>query len=227
MKDQKSGEACFRPAGVIFDMDGLMLDTERPMIGLWIAASEKSGWNIESGDVEKTLGLSERATEAFFLQEYGSRFPYQEIRAETGRLTDELFEREGIAHKPGLLTLLDHLAAIGLPLAVATSSDRDAALWKLKKAGIDGRFAALVCGDEVENSKPAPDIFLRAAARLGMDPSACAGFEDSPAGLTGLAAAGIRPVFIKDLVEPPPEILKKVWRRFPCLAAAVEIFSVV
>jgi HAD superfamily hydrolase (TIGR01509 family) len=227
MKDQKNGEPLFRPAGVIFDMDGLMLDTERPMFGLWIVAAEKSGWNIESGDVEKTLGLSERATEEFFLQKYGSRFPYREIRAETGRLTDELFEREGIAHKPGLLTLLDHLAALGLPLAVATSSDRDAALWKIKKANIDGRFAAVVCGDEVEKSKPAPDIFLLAAAKLGMPPSACVGFEDSPAGLMGLAAAGIRPVFIKDLVEPPPEILKQVWRRFPSLAAGVEIFSVV
>jgi HAD superfamily hydrolase (TIGR01509 family) len=224
MKDQKNGEVFFRPAGVIFDMDGLMLDTERPMFGLWVPAAKKFGWNIESGDVEKTLGLSEKATEEFFLRKYGSRFPYQKIRAEVGRLTDELFEREGIAHKPGLLTLLDHLAALALPLAVATSSDQDAALWKLKKAGIDGRFAAVVCGNEVEKSKPAPDIFLLAAAKLDLAPSVCVGFEDSPAGLTGLKAAGIRPVFIKDLVEPPPEILEGVWRRCSGLAAAVELF---
>jgi HAD superfamily hydrolase (TIGR01509 family) len=212
-------------AGVIFDMDGLILDTERPMLGFWIPAAEKFGWNIETGDVEKTLGFNETATEGFFRQKYGNRFPYGKIRAEVERLTAGLFEREGIAHKPGLLKLLDHLAALNLPLAVATSSDRNTALWKLRKAGIDGRFSAVVCGDEVEKSKPAPDIFLKAAAKLDLAPSACAGFEDSPAGLMGLEAAGIPSIFIKDLVEPPPEILKGVWRRCAGLAAAVELFG--
>jgi beta-phosphoglucomutase-like phosphatase (HAD superfamily) len=95
----------------------------------------------------------------------------------------------------------------------------------LGKAGIVERFSAFAFGDEVANGKPAPDIYLLAASRLGAAPRACVGFEDSPAGLRSLAAAGIRSVFVKDVVEPPPEVLAGVWRQCGDLAEAVDLFS--
>jgi beta-phosphoglucomutase-like phosphatase (HAD superfamily) len=107
---------------------------------------------------------------------------------------------------------------------VATSTARERALWKLDRAGIAGRFDAVVCGDEVSRGKPAPDIFLLAAERLGVRPSECAGFEDSPAGLRSLHAAGIRSIFIKDLVEPEATVLSTVWRRYESLAEAAGLW---
>jgi len=94
----------------------------------------------------------------------------------------------------------------------------------LDKAGILNQFAAITDGDEVANGKPAPDIFLLAAKKLGQDPGACVGFEDSPAGLQALHAAGIRSVYIKDIIEVPPEIMATVWREYHDLSEAAELF---
>jgi HAD superfamily hydrolase (TIGR01509 family) len=215
----------FLPAAVIFDMDGLMLDTEGPVVSLWIEAAEKSGWKVARDLALTTVGIDEEATRAVFMAEYGPGFPYENIREELIRNIADRFEGEGIPHRPGLLTLLDHLAALGIPLGVATSTARETALWKLDKGGIRDRFAVLACGDEVSRGKPAPDIFLLAAERLGKSPAQCLGFEDSPAGLRALHAAGIRSVFIKDLLEPPPEVLATVWRRCGDLAEAVDLLG--
>jgi len=213
-----------RPAGVIFDIDGLMLDTESPVIGFWAQAGKLLGWNISAEVVMRTIGITADSTRAIFLQEYGPDFPYERIRAEFSRLYYEEFEK-GAPHKSGLVFLLDHLSSLGIPLAVATSARRESAVWKLRKAGILDRFAALACGDEIRIGKPAPDIFLLAAERLGQKPSDCVGFEDSPAGLQGLHAAGIRSVFIKDLTDPPPEIRETIWRCCADLAEATGLFQ--
>ena len=217
-------EIKIHPAGVIFDVDGLMLDTESPVIGFWARAGKSLGWDISPEVVIRTLGITSEGTRAIFRQEYGPDFPYDRIRDEFHRFYYEEFEK-GVAHKSGLVFLLDHLSSLGIPLAVATSARREAAVWKLRKAGIVDRFASLACGDEIRNGKPAPDIFLLAAERLGQKPSDCVGFEDSPAGLQGLHAAGIRSVFVKDLVDPPPEILATVWRCCKDLAEAAELFE--
>jgi HAD superfamily hydrolase (TIGR01509 family) len=213
------------PRGVLFDMDGLMLDTEKPVIAAWIDAARDFGFAVSVAVAQKTIGINEQATRTVFLQEYGPEFPYDKVRR---KLEDTLLQkiaREGIAHRPGLRTLLDHLDRLDIPFGVATSTRRDIALWKIEKAGISGRFKALAFGDEVECGKPAPDIFLLAATRLGVAPEDCVGFEDSPAGLESLFRANIRAVFIKDVVEPPPEVLATVWRRCADLSEAVSLFN--
>ena len=222
---KKMSEATkFHPAAVIFDMDGLMLDTERPVVPLWCQAAKALGWEIPRKILDRTIGISSTDIRALLLLEYGPDFPYDSMMEELNRLVTQEFEK-GISHKPGLIILLDHLASLGIPMAVATSARRDKALWKLRLAGILDRFTALACGDEITNGKPAPDIFLLAAERLGKDPSECVGFEDSPAGLQGLHAAGIRSVFIKDTVDPAPEILATVWCSCVDLEEAAELFG--
>ncbi|MFA6507149.1 MAG: HAD family phosphatase [Treponemataceae bacterium] len=217
--------AVFRPAAVIFDMDGLMLDTERPAVFLWVRAARESGWDIDESVPMSTIGLNEANTRASVMETCGPSFPYDTVRARLIGLCQEHFEREGIAHRPGLLPLLDTLAELGVPLAVATSTVRSEAMEKLRWAGIADRFTAFACGDEVARGKPAPDIFLLAASRLSVDPSACVGFEDSPAGLRALAAAGIRSVFVKDMIEPPADVLATVWRRCVDLSEAIRLFG--
>jgi HAD superfamily hydrolase (TIGR01509 family) len=215
----------FLPAAVIFDMDGLMLDTEAPAISAWNTAAEKFGYRITADVAVQTIGKDEPSSRAIIMAAYGPDFPYKQIRDLFSRMIHEDGEKNGIAHRPGLLPLLDHVARLRIPMAVATSTRREAALWKLGRAGIQDRFPLLVCGDEIAHGKPAPDIFLRAAEKLGQAPADCIGFEDSPAGLRALHAAGIRSVFVKDIVEPPPEVLATVWRRCATLADAIPLIG--
>ncbi|MDR2134058.1 MAG: HAD family phosphatase [Treponema sp.] len=214
----------FSPKAAILDMDGLMLDTEGPTVECWLEICREFGLPVSRDTVIRAIGINEPATRALFLGEYGRNFPFDEIYREVIGLMKRRMDREGIRHRPGLSAFLDCLAERGIPFAVATSTGRETALWKLEKAGLRGRFPLMVCGDEVKNGKPAPDIFLAAAARLGVNPADCAGFEDSGPGLLGLAAAGIRSVFIRDIPEPSPEALAGVWRRCGDLAEAREIF---
>ncbi|MDR2759299.1 MAG: HAD family phosphatase [Spirochaetaceae bacterium] len=215
----------FLPGGVIFDLDGLMLDTERPMVNAWVTAARNKGWLMEETVAFKTIGLDEASSRAIVTAALGPDFPYEQIRKDLISLVIRDAETHGIARRPGLMTLLDHLTRLGVPLGVATSSKGETARWKLRHGGILDRFPVLVCGDEVDRGKPAPDIFLLAAERLGKAPAECVGFEDSPAGLMSLRAAGIRSVFVKDLVEPPPEVLASVWRRCGDLAEAAALFG--
>jgi HAD superfamily hydrolase (TIGR01509 family) len=219
------GEANAPVRGLIFDMDGLMLDTERPAIPAWVDAGRLHGWAIDEQIIWKTVGVDEKSTQAILMEKYGPGFPYGPIRADMVRIMEARIAKEGIPHRPGLLVLLDHLEKLGIPKAVATSSDRSVAERKMQLAGIRDRFSILACGDEVRQGKPAPDIFLLAAERLGIPPAFCVGFEDSTAGLRSLHAAGIRSVFIKDCVEPPQEVLNTVWLRCADLAEAAGVFK--
>jgi HAD superfamily hydrolase (TIGR01509 family) len=206
-------------------MDGLMLDTERPIVTAWEQAVVEMGWRLSGEALARTIGVDEAATREIMIESYGQDFPYDTIREDLERIYVENVEKNGIALRPGLLALLEHLDSLGIPVAVATSSARNIALWKLQIAGIEERFRLLVCGDEVRRGKPAPDIFLKAAGLLGRKPAECLGFEDSPAGLRALEAAGIRSVFIRDMVEPPPEVLAAVWLRLNSLDEAVPLFG--
>jgi HAD superfamily hydrolase (TIGR01509 family) len=224
MIKQTDTQPGFRPRAVLFDMDGLMLDTERPVIDFWIQAGRGLGWEIPRETIYRTIGIKEENSRALYKSEYGPEFPYNDYRREAIRLIHEAAEQRGIDLRPGLLPLLNHLENLNIPFAVATSTDRETALWKLAKAGIRDRFSVLACGDEVQRGKPAPDIFLLAARRLGKPPAECTGFEDSPAGLLALRAAGIPSVFIKDLLDPPEAVLAGVWRRYAALDEAIELF---
>jgi HAD superfamily hydrolase (TIGR01509 family) len=206
-------------------MDGLMLDTERPSMRAWKQAASEQGFSISDAVFSRTMGVSESICRQVYADEFGGCFPYEEIRKRAMLVLNHEFERNGIALCPGLIPLFDHLAKLNTPLAIATSTHMKRALWKLEKAGLKGLFSAFAFGDEVERGKPAPDIFLLAAQRLGKNPADCIGFEDSPPGLLGLHAAGIHSVFVKSLIEPRPEILSKVWRRCADLAAAVEFIE--
>lgn len=213
-----------KPQAALFDLDGLMLDTERPFLTRLGEAARRDGWNLTDELLSQTIGIDLYATEALLKRALGASFPFMELRAEVLKLEEALYEREGIGRRPGLIALLDALAEKKIPAAVATSTYRERAMWKLKCGGIDGRFAATVCGDEITNGKPAPDIFLLAAKKLGTAPADCIGLEDSPAGIRSLSAAGIRSIFVKDLVEPDAEISALIWKRLADLNEAIALF---
>jgi len=215
----------FRPSAVIFDMDGLMFDTENLTIPIWEPAGSLYGYNITRDIVMQLIGISRKRSHELLQEIFGADFPFEKIHAEFRRLVNKEIEENGVPKKPGLDFLLDKLYTAKIPFGLATSSSTATATNNLKKTGVIEKFTAITCGDEVENGKPAPDIFLLAAKKLGFPPSECVGLEDSPAGLRGLHSAGIKSIFIKDVIEPPQEVLDTVWRKCNDLSEVAELFG--
>lgn len=191
---------------IIFDMDGLMLDTERLAKQHWQAAAQARGFELSDDTYLAVVGRPIRDTYRYFRELFGIDFPAEEIRAERLRLTEEHIATKGVPIKPGLIELLQFCKAQKLALAVATSTERNLAEKKLRMAGILEHFSIQVYGDEIERGKPNPDIYLAAAERLGIAPSACIALEDSAAGIQAASSAGMRSIMVPDLITPSPEI---------------------
>ena len=188
--------------GALFDMDGLMFDTERIGRDGWLAAARQLGIAIPGTVIAAMRGTGTDACRALF----NAAIPgahYDEAHALRLRYADEVIRREGLPVKPGLYELLDWLGAQGIPAVLATSTRRETALAYLEAAGVADRFAAAVFGPEVRRPKPAPDVFLAAAAAIGAAPAACVVLEDSPNGLKAARAAGCKAVVVPDLTPRP------------------------
>lgn len=194
--------ACI-PQAVVFDMDGLMLDTERLDRELWRAVVEGRGGQFPDALHAMLIGRREVDAECTLREHLGAGFPLEEARAQVWRLRRARLAECGVPLKPGLRELLDCLEAAAIRKAVATSTTRDRALESL--GALVTRFAVLCCGDEVERGKPAPDIYRLAAERLALAPVDCLALEDSPAGLAAAEAAGMPAIFVPDLVQPARE----------------------
>ncbi len=195
------------PEAVIFDMDGLMLDTEAPALRAWESAARGLGRDFDLELCRQMIGRNFGDCVALIRARHGADYPVDELTRAWAADYDTIVAAEGIALKPGLAEILDLLDERGIATAVATSTRRVRALAKLDRVGLTHRFAALVGGDEIAHGKPAPDIFLAAAARLGVAAGDCIVLEDSEPGIIGAAAAGMMPVMVPDLHQPSVEVL--------------------
>ena len=195
-----------KPLCVLLDMDGLMLDTEPISLRAWRAAAEDLGYVLDDGICEAMIGRPATANVAQLRAHFGDDFPGEALLAAAADGYRALLESGGVPHKAGLEDFLRFLDARSIPRAVATSTATSLAREKLSRAGVLGYFDVVVGGDLVERGKPAPDIFLAAAARLGARPSDCVVLEDSGPGVLGAAAAGMRPILIPDGREPRPDV---------------------
>lgn len=204
----------------IFDMDGTMFDTERLRFQtLSQAAEELFGRPFTEDVLIGSLGLSARKAEELAKAHYGGDFPYADIRRRADELELQHVRTHGVPVKPGLFPVLERLRKSGLKMAVATSSRRAIAEEYLINANIFKYFDLLVCGDEVEQGKPHPEIFLRAAAALNTDPALSLMFEDSENGLRSAADAGGLAVLVEDIKPPRPEVAARAFGRYPNLRA--------
>lgn len=190
---------------IIFDMDGLMLDTERLAQRAWQQAAAEWSYELPDDVFLAAVGRTAADTGKIFRTAYGADFPFEAMYERKQQLLHEIIATEGIPPKVGLYALLDQIDALGLRKAVATSTARALAELKLTNARLIARFAVIICGDEVAAGKPAPDIFLAAAHELGVSPQHCMVLEDSEAGIQAAHAAGMIPVWIPDLKPPTPE----------------------
>ncbi|MGE3473952.1 MAG: HAD family hydrolase [Vicinamibacterales bacterium] len=178
-------------AALILDMDGLMVDTEPLYKTAWQSASASLGYDLDDARYAKIVGRPLPDCERILMEEFGSTFPIDQLRARWPGLWRQEVERVGIQVKPGLPALLAFADAHALPVAVATSTNADWASFTLGKVGLASRFEVLVTGDQVARGKPAPDIYLEAARRIGVEPSRCVAIEDSEAGIRSIASAGM------------------------------------
>lgn len=207
---------------VIFDMDGLMFDTENLAIRLWLAAGKRFGYDITKEMMIECIGRTWQDSREILKKHLGQDFPYDQVRTDKSLTTVEYVNENGVPVKRGLYELLDWLKIKGYKLAVGTSTRRDSAEFKLKKAGVFQYFDEYVYGDDVEKGKPEPDIFLMAAGKLGMIPEECLVFEDSFNGIRAAHRAGMRPVMVPDVLQPDEEINKLIYARLNNLAEAID-----
>jgi HAD superfamily hydrolase (TIGR01509 family) len=210
---------------VIFDMDGLMLDTEQLDREHFRRAAADFGYAELESVYLQTVGRNWPDTRKHFQDVLGQSFPFDELRNRWRNYSMEYINEFGIPLKPGLEQLLERLERLGIPKAVATSTQRREATRLLDKVALLQRFKAVVAGDEVQNGKPNPDIFLAVAQRLNTEPKHCLVFEDSPAGIRAAHAAGMIPILVPDVIKPDAETLKLAYRVLNSLADALNIFT--
>ena len=191
--------------GVIFDMDGLMFDSERVWGTLWEPAFSRFGLAVPKGLPDAMRGITGDAALATIRAHAGDGVDASAIFEAFYEIAEERFS-QGAEKKPGLDELLAYLAQAGLPLAVASSSPQAIVRANLERAGVRPYFAEVVHGREVAHSKPAPDIFLEAARRLGTKPAHTLVLEDSPAGVRAGAAGGFKTVMVPDTLPPTDEL---------------------
>jgi len=186
------------PRAVIFDMDGLLLDSEPLYRMTWKAAASSLGFPIDDVLYERFVGRGNVEAEGILRQHFGETFPLDEFHTRWSRdFHDRLAT---IPTKPGAMELIDVIEKRRIPKALATSSPRRLALRCL--GDLASRFDALAFGDEVTHSKPAPDLFLLASQRLGIAPAHCLVLEDSEAGVRAARAAGMDVILVPDIVKP-------------------------
>ena len=188
------------PQAVIFDMDGLMLDSERALLGCLAQAGADAGHDLPEDLLLSLIGSSDAVTRQIIASRVGAESVDALLRDSYARYDGIV--AGGVPHRPGIIELLDTLATHGIRRAVATSTRRPLALRKLETAGLLPYFEHVATSSDVAHAKPAPDIYLLAAHKLGIAPRHCLALEDSPTGVRAALAAGMTVIQIPDLLEP-------------------------
>ncbi len=202
---------------VIFDMDGVLIDTERVCCECWkeVAEDKKAG-DLSEG-VMGCIGLNRNDSEILMRRLYGEDFPYEEFRSAVHDRIQQRFREKGIPLKKGVRELLEELKAGGYAIGLASSTSKKSVVEEMEQTGLIDYFQVLVTGDMVEHSKPNPDIYLKACKALGVEPAEAIAIEDSLNGIRAAYRAGMKPLMVPDLVEPTPEIEAMLYGKFNSL----------
>ncbi len=212
-------KSCFQPPiyGLVFDMDGLIFNTERVVQRSWEWAGETLGYKHFGEHIYHTIGFNVNRREVYFRQSVHPDFPMTDFNVLTRKKFRDILDTEGIEKKPGIEELLEYASAEGYKIALATSSSREHASILMEEQGLLKYFDGAVFGDMVKMGKPDPEIYLEACRTIHTLPEHALALEDAPSGIRAAAAAGMRAIVIPDLVEPDEEILKLAWHRFDTL----------
>lgn len=209
--------------GVLFDVDGVILDTECLYSRFWMEACHFYGFPMTREQSLQMRSLNKTAGQEKLHALFGPAADYAVIRQKRIALMDAFVEKEGVAPKPGIYALLDALDTRGIPCAITSSSPRQRLETYLTPLGLYHRFAKVITGYDVPKGKPEPDIYLRGAAELGFQPGECLALEDSPAGILSAYRAGCLPVMIPDQDQPNEDTLWMLCAMADNLADVIEL----
>ncbi len=210
----------FRLSAVIFDMDGLMFDTESLSRAAWREILADRGYTLPEEIYLQLPGRSAEDTQAILRQALGADLPAEHLMQLKRPHVRQHIDRHGLTVKAGLVELLDWLEAHSIARAVASSASEQEVTFKLSRSGLGERFGAVVTRDQAKAGKPAPDIFLAAARQLGLPATECAVLEDSDAGIRAAHTAGMLPLMVPDRQPPSAESLALACQVFPSLHEA-------
>ena len=196
---------------VIFDMDGILLDTESICDRTWTMAADQFHLDPEKAAKAITLcrGTNKNGTRAVIKQSFGQDFDVDTFLAKTSELFYYIEETEGIKLMPHVIEALDYIKNKGYKMALASSTRQTSVIRQLTNAGLISYFETITTGDMVEHGKPDPEIYLKACKSIGLDPKDCIAIEDSPNGLRSAKSAGLSTIMIPDLI-PYTDDLKPI-----------------
>ena len=209
--------------GVLFDVDGVILDTECLYSRFWMEACHFYGFPMTRQQALQMRSLNKTAGQEEFHKLFGPAADYTTIRQKRIELMDAFVEKEGVTAKPGIYALLDALDERGIPCAITSSSPRQRLESYLTPLNLYHRFQKVVSGYDVPRGKPEPDIYLRGAAELGLSPEVCLALEDSAAGILSAYRAGCLPVLIPDL--DTPDSLSLLYAKADTLADVIALLA--
>lgn len=210
---------------IVFDMDGLLFDSERIVQRSWEEAGNQLGLEHMGETIYHTLGMNLAGRNHYFRNTIAKDFPCEEFAKQARIWFYKIVNEERLPMKNGARKLLEYGKANGYRMAIATSSRREYALKNLKAAKIYDFFDAGVFGDMVQHAKPDPEIYLKACDSIGAAPANCIALEDAPAGIRAAYAAGMKPIMIPDLVAPTPEIEALLYETCDTLLGVIGILE--
>lgn len=210
---------------IIFDMDGLMFDTERLYIEGFKYVGEKTGAKFPEESLLKLVGMNYHDGVKLFNEEFGSTPSYEECFRINDEYIENYMKTKGIPCKPGLHELLDYLATNDYKIALATSTKEETARYYLELADVTSYFDVIVCGDMITRGKPDPEIFLLAASKLGTPPENCLILEDSRNGIIAAHSAGIPSILVPDLIVPTAQMEEYCYKKVKTLFNVIDILE--
>lgn len=207
---------------VIFDMDGLMINSERVTYECYAKVLTKMGLSMSEDFYKTLLGKTLPSAYQLMFDEYGNDFPMDETLEEVHQCMDNIFNKDGVPLKTGLIELLTYLKENNYKTIVATSSTRQRVEYLLGMADVLKYYDDSICGDEVTNGKPNPEVFLKACEKLGVNPSEAIVLEDSEAGIQAAYSAQIPVICIPDMKYPEPQFAKMTTEIFDSLHDVID-----
>lgn len=210
---------------VVFDMDGVIFDSEHLIYECWKKIGPKYNFNTLDTVFFKVLGTNMQYTEQVFKAEYGENIPYKEFREEARYAFFDTIARAGIPVKKGVKELLEYLKTTDYKIGLASSTRLEVVSHELKMAGLYDYFDVVIGGDLLENSKPEPDIYIMACEKLGADPKKSYAIEDSYNGIRSAFSANMIPIMVPDMVAPDDEMRQKAFAIKNDLIEVMEMFK--
>ena len=194
---------------IVFDMDGVIFDSEKCVLDCWIELADKYGIPDIKKNFLACTGTNAAKTREIMMEAYGPDFDYDGFAKEASVNFHSKYDNGNLPMKPGVFELLDHLKEIDKRIALASSTRLATVEHQLKHAGVYDYFDEIITGDMVTKSKPDPEIYLLACEKIGIAPSRCYAIEDSYNGIRSAYSGGLRPIMVPDLLPADDEMKEK------------------